>query len=85
MVGPLTEGEKMVSDAARRAYATGWELMWGDEPRLLISPSIDETKAKIREFFRHGRKIPAKLKDRAALERSEGHAVNSGNSGEISG
>lgn len=36
------------------------------------SACLEETKAKIREVFSQSRKIPAKLKARAALERSEG-------------
>ena len=73
MARHLTESEKMVSDAALRAYATAWqEILGDDEPRLLISASIEETKEKIRRIFRSGRKVPATLKSRAAPERSEG-------------
>ncbi|MDH1268793.1 hypothetical protein N5C81_14300 [Rhizobium pusense] len=73
MARHLTETEKMISDAALRAYATAWKEIWGeDEPRLLVSPSIDETKEKIRRIFRSGRKVPATLESRSALERSEG-------------
>lgn len=88
MARHLTEMEKMISDAALRAYATAWQEIWGEEePRLLIIPSLEETKEKIRRIFRSGRKIPAKLKSRAALERSEGSsvhkpAVDSGESGD---
>lgn len=43
-----------------------------DEDLQESSGCLEKTKAKIREAFSQSRKIPAKLKDRAALERSEG-------------
>ena len=42
---------------------------WIEDDTHETSPSLEETKAKIREIFRHHRKIPAKLKDRAAFEK----------------
>ncbi len=73
MTRHLTDMEKMISDAALRSYAAERKYLWDEEePRLLISPSLEETKEKIRRIFRSGRKIPAKLKSRAALERREG-------------
>ncbi|MBB3948703.1 hypothetical protein GGQ73_004694 [Rhizobium skierniewicense] len=43
-----------------------------DDDAQQASACLDETKAKIREAFSQSRKIPAKLKAKAALKRSEG-------------